>query len=88
MRRFDCPDVFVMALSKPLEGDLEQTLCTDLERHIDTCAGRRGMCDSLKRALAICGHLPARPVTDGIKEAVRKAVRDALAVTRKQLVQD
>ena len=86
-RRPDCPDVLT-AFSKKLEGDLEPTLCADLERHIDTCSGCRGMCDSLKRALAICGHLPARPVPEDIKEAVRKAVRDALAVTRKQLVQN
>ncbi len=86
-RRPDCPDVLT-AFSKKLEGDLEPTLCADLERHIDTCSACRGMCDSLKRALAVCGHLPARPVPKDIKEAVRKAVRDALAVTRKQLVQN
>ena len=77
-RRPDCPDVLT-AFSKKLEGDLEPTLCADLERHVDGCAACRGTCDSLKRALAICAHLPARPVPEHVKETVRRAVRDALA---------
>jgi RNA polymerase sigma-70 factor (ECF subfamily) len=79
-RRPDCPDVLT-AFSKKLEGDLAPTLCADLERHVDTCAACRGACDSLKRALATCAHLAARPVPEDIKQSVRKAVREALAGT-------
>ena len=79
-RRPDCPDVLT-AFSKKLEGDLAPTLCADLERHIDACAACRGACDSLKRALATCAHLAARPVPEDIRQAVRKAVREALAGT-------
>ena len=82
-RRPDCPDVLT-AFSKKLEGDLAPTLCADLERHVATCAACRGTCDSLKRALAICADLPARPVPEEIKKAVREAVRDALTSTRKK----
>ena len=82
-RRPDCPDVLA-AFSKKLEGDLAPALCADLERHVDTCAACRGTCESLKRALAICAHLPARPVPEDIKASVRKAVRDALTATRRQ----
>ncbi len=86
-RRPDCPDVLA-AFSKKLEGDLAPTLCADLERHVDACAACRGACDSLKRALATCAHLAARPVPDDIKETVRKAVREALTATRTQSLPD
>ena len=87
-RRPDCPDVLT-AFSKKLEGDLDaDALRRSRATHRHLRRRAEATCDSLKRALAICGHLPARPVPEDIKEAVRKAVRDALAVTRKQLVQD
>lgn len=79
-RRPDCPDVLT-AFSKKLEGDLAPTLCADLERHVNACAACRGACDALKRALAICAHLTARPVPEDVKRSVREAVRDALTAT-------
>ena len=85
--RPDCPDVLT-AFSKKLEGDLAPTLCADLERHVDACAACRGACESLKRALATCAHLPARPVPEDVKQSVRKAVREALSATRTQSLPD
>jgi RNA polymerase sigma-70 factor (ECF subfamily) len=82
-RRPDCPDVLT-AFSKKLEGDLAPTLCADLERHVDACSACRAACESLKRALATCAHLAARPVPEDIKQSVRKAVREALSATRTQ----
>jgi RNA polymerase sigma-70 factor, ECF subfamily len=86
-RRPDCPDVLT-AFSKKLEGDLAPTLCADLERHVDACAACRGACESLKRALATCAHLTARPVPEDIKQSVRKALREALTATRTQSLPD
>jgi RNA polymerase sigma-70 factor, ECF subfamily len=80
-RRPDCPDVLT-AFSQKLEGDLVPTLCADLERHVDACAACRGACESLKRALAACAHLPTRSVPEDVKRSVRQAVREALSATR------
>lgn len=77
----DCPDVLA-AYSEKMEGDLDPKLCAQLEQHIDTCAACRGLCDSLKRTLAICAAVPAGPVPEAVRRSVRAALHDALSAAR------
>jgi RNA polymerase sigma-70 factor (ECF subfamily) len=77
----DCPDVLA-AYSAKMEGDLDPKLCADLERHIDACAACRGICDALKRSLAVCASVPAGPVPEAVRRSVRAALQDALAAAR------
>jgi RNA polymerase sigma-70 factor (ECF subfamily) len=74
----DCPDVLA-AFSKKLEGELDPKVCADLERHIEACPACRGICDSLKRTLAVCAGVAAGPVPEAVRRSVRAALRDALA---------
>ncbi len=77
----DCPDVLA-AYSEKIEGDLDPTLCAELERHVEGCAACRGVCDSLKRLLAICASAPPGPLPKEVSRAVRAALHDALAAGR------
>jgi RNA polymerase sigma-70 factor (ECF subfamily) len=73
----DCPDVLA-AFSKKLEGDLDPKVCADLERHIEACPGCRGICDSLKRTLAVCAGVATGPVPEDVRRSVRTALHDVL----------
>lgn len=52
--RPSCPDV-LHAYSENLEGDLNPTLCRQLEEHLRSCPDCQATCDALKRTLALCG---------------------------------
>jgi len=77
----DCPDVLA-EFSKNLEGDLDPSLCAELQRHLDGCKSCRNACDSLKRTLAACADATAGPVPDAVKSSVRAAVGEVLRARR------
>lgn len=72
-----CPDVLT-AFSHQLEGDLEPTLCAQLQQHVEACATCRAKCDSLKASLAVCANATPGSVPEDVKRAVRAALRSAL----------
>ena len=72
-----CPDVLTL-LSKKLEEEVSPDLCAEMERHVDGCPHCKGLCDSLKRTLAVCRALPTPSVPPHVQESLRRAVREAL----------
>jgi RNA polymerase sigma-70 factor (ECF subfamily) len=72
-----CPDVLTL-LSKKLEAEVSPELCAEMERHVDGCPHCKGLCDSLKRTLAVCSSLPTPSVPPHVQESLRLAVREAL----------
>ena len=72
-----CPDVLTL-LSKKLEEEVSPELCAEMERHVDGCPHCKGLCDSLKRTLAVCSSLPTPSVPPHVQESLRLAVREAL----------
>jgi RNA polymerase sigma-70 factor (ECF subfamily) len=76
-----CPDV-LMLLSRHLEHEISQDVCTAMERHLETCGRCRGACESLKRTLALCTSTPAVEVPRKLQESVRAAIRGVLAEQR------
>jgi len=72
-----CPDVLTL-LSKKLEEEVSPALCAEMERHVDGCPHCKGLCDSLKRTLAVCSSLPTPSVPPHVQESLRLAVREAL----------
>ena len=72
-----CPDVLTL-LSKKLEAEVSPELCAEMERHVDGCPHCKGLCDSLKRSLAVCSSLPTPSVPPHVQESLRLAVREAL----------
>jgi RNA polymerase sigma-70 factor (ECF subfamily) len=73
----NCPDVLTM-LSKKLEDEISPNLCAEMERHVDGCPHCKGLCDSLKRTLALCKSAPSPLVPRHVQESLRKAVQAAL----------
>jgi RNA polymerase sigma-70 factor (ECF subfamily) len=73
----NCPDVLTM-LSKKLEDEISPDLCAEMERHVDGCSHCKGLCDSLKRTLALCKSAPSPLVPQHVQESLRKAVQAAL----------
>jgi RNA polymerase sigma-70 factor (ECF subfamily) len=49
-----------------------------MERHVDGCPHCKGLCDSLKRTLAVCKSFPSPSVPPEVQESLRKAVQEAL----------
>ena len=73
----NCPDVLTM-LSKKLEDEISPDMCAEMERHVDGCPRCKGLCDSLKRTLALCKSAPSPLVPRHVQESLRKAVQAAL----------
>jgi len=73
----NCPDVLTM-LSKKLEDEISPDMCAEMERHVDGCPHCKGLCDSLKRTLALCKSAPSPQVPRQVQESLRKAVQAAL----------
>jgi RNA polymerase sigma-70 factor (ECF subfamily) len=76
-----CPDV-VALWSKKLEGDLSQVDCSEMEKHIETCAACGVACDALKRALVACQRIRSEEVPPTIQARVKAALRAWTAEAR------
>jgi RNA polymerase sigma-70 factor, ECF subfamily len=73
-----CPDVLGL-FSRYLEGEISPGVCAEMEQHLDACGRCRGVCESLKRTLALCRTSVTAPVPPAVQASVRRAVRDLLA---------
>jgi RNA polymerase sigma-70 factor, ECF subfamily len=75
-----CPDVLGM-LSRKLEDDISPDICAEMEKHVAGCPRCSGLCDSLKKTLAVCKTLPTPSVPEHVQAALRQAVSAAIAAT-------
>ena len=73
-----CPDV-ARLLSRYLEGDLDRGVCLRIERHVAGCAACTAVCTTLRAALGACARWRDTPVPPHVLEAVRAALRAAVA---------
>jgi RNA polymerase sigma-70 factor, ECF subfamily len=73
-KRAGCPDV-LLALSRKIEGDLDQTDCAKMEKHLETCVSCRSACDALKNALVACRRSATAEVAPEVKDQVKAALR-------------
>jgi RNA polymerase sigma-70 factor (ECF subfamily) len=76
-----CPDV-VALYSRHLEGEIDRSVCAEMERHLAGCARCRGACRTLKNVVALCRASPSEPVPEPVQESVRTALRDLLPLSR------
>jgi len=72
--RTSCPEV-VELWSKKLEGDLSQSDCSAMEKHIETCSQCGATCDALKRSLLACQSARTAEVPPEVQARVKAAVR-------------
>jgi RNA polymerase sigma-70 factor (ECF subfamily) len=72
-----CPDVLTL-LSQKLEDDVSPDLCAQMEKHVEGCPHCKGLCDSLKRSLAVCRSFSSPTIPHHVQESLRQAVQAAL----------
>ncbi|MCC7123834.1 MAG: sigma-70 family RNA polymerase sigma factor [Acidobacteria bacterium] len=72
-----CPDVLTL-FSQHLEGDIDPRACATMEAHLAACPHCRGVCDSLKRTLAVCRQLPAPQVPASLAASIRDGIQKVL----------
>lgn len=75
-----CPDVSLL-WSRKLEGDLSQSDCSAMERHLTSCAACSAACHALKSALLACQRVRTEAVPPELQDRVKAALR-AWATTR------
>lgn len=75
---YGCPDI-VALFSRHLEGEIDASLCAEMERHLTACPRCTSLCESLNETLRACRTVPQADVSPDLQESIRRAVRDALA---------
>jgi len=73
-----CPDL-PLVLSRYLEGELSAGTCAELEAHVSGCASCGAACEELLASLSRCRAAGAAKPPLRVRQAVRAALRDALA---------
>lgn len=72
-----CVDI-VKLFSQHLDGDIDPAVCAAMEAHLTGCDDCRGVCESLKRTLAMCRALPAPAVPGALAQSIKAAIRSVL----------
>jgi anti-sigma factor RsiW len=65
-------------ISAFLDGDLDQTMCAEIERHCAECHRCAPVVDGLRRTIGLCRDAGAAPVPDTVRARARDAVRRLL----------
>ncbi|HSP78997.1 MAG TPA: sigma-70 family RNA polymerase sigma factor [Myxococcaceae bacterium] len=68
-----CPEL-ARELSEYAADDIDQATCVRIEQHLERCPECRSACDSLKRTVSLCRHVPEGEVPAPVKAAVRHAL--------------
>ena len=68
-------------ISQHLEGDLSESSCAALQRHVESCANCDYLCDSLRRILGACRSVKGAAVPSEVRAGVRAALRRLLEET-------
>jgi RNA polymerase sigma-70 factor, ECF subfamily len=77
LREPGCPDV-VDILSRHSEGDVEESVCREMEQHVAACPRCAARCESLERVLSLCRAAPVPGVPAHVKRALQETLRQAL----------
>jgi RNA polymerase sigma-70 factor (ECF subfamily) len=72
-----CPDVLRL-FSEHLEDDLSPRLCSEMQRHLESCSRCNQTCESLRATLDLCRSSPKQPVPEAVQSRVRDAVQRLL----------
>jgi RNA polymerase sigma-70 factor, ECF subfamily len=66
-------------LSAYAAAEIDQATCVKIEEHLASCPRCSGACDALERSVSLCKSLPGDAVPPTVRDAVRGAIRDAIA---------
>lgn len=59
-------------LSEYIDGDLNETLCFEIEHHMAECDNCRIVVDTLRKTVLLYHDLPAEPLPDGLEARLFK----------------
>jgi RNA polymerase sigma-70 factor (ECF subfamily) len=76
-----CRDV-VELFSRRLEGEIDGSVCAELESHLQTCDVCRGRCESLRATLTLCQRSGAAEVPAPVARSVKLALGRFLEAQR------
>jgi RNA polymerase sigma-70 factor (ECF subfamily) len=72
-----CPEL-AQELSEFAAQEVDQATCIRLEDHLSHCPRCTQACDSLKRTVSLCRHIPGDEVPVPVRAAVRQALSRAV----------
>lgn len=61
-------------LNDYIDGELDEALCTELERHMSECENCRVVVDTLRKTVLLYNHLPAEPMPDALEARLFKCL--------------
>lgn len=71
----ECKKMFAM-LSEYIDKELDEITCKDIETHMAGCPPCQVCLATLKRTVALCKHLEARPVPKDFSLKLKKIIDD------------
>lgn len=74
----NCPDIVALWHHK-LEGDLTQTDCAAMERHMEHCSSCKVACDALRQALVACQAVRSEVVPLNVHRRIQEALSASVA---------
>ncbi|MBU0984139.1 MAG: zf-HC2 domain-containing protein [candidate division Zixibacteria bacterium] len=60
-----CPE-YVSELNDYLDGTLDEGLCSEIEKHLGTCANCRIMVDTMRMTVTLCRDGKPEPMPDAL----------------------
>lgn len=65
-------------ISEFLDGELEEPLCEEIQKHLETCPECRRCVESLKRTVDVLKRTPREAIPEDTKERLRESLRKCL----------
>ena len=69
-----CKD-YIKDLNDYIDGELDETLCAEIERHIGECKNCRIMVDTLKQTVTLCREGKREKLPDGLESKLNNLLR-------------
>lgn len=76
-----CPEL-AQELAAYAGAEIDQATCVHIEEHLARCARCTSACAALQRSVSLCRQIPGGEVPAPIRSAVRKSLREAVALWR------
>ncbi len=71
-----CREVFAL-LSEYLDGEIDPTVCTGFEEHMDDCSPCQAFLESLRRTVDLARSLPDQELPEELKQELIEVYRKA-----------
>ncbi len=62
---------FFEVISEYIDGELDATICRDIERHLEDCSDCRNCLESLRKTINLCKELASEKIPPEIQKRIR-----------------